>query len=100
MSYTSNDPQFRSLNDQEEQEFRQDARDNDPEPRPWGWALYHPVCREEWLARGLVPYDLLMQASEDKAEAPCGCRMERCLELYGDNSIAFTYCEAHKVVNT
>lgn len=53
MAYISDNPQFRSLTDDEEEEFKQSARDNDPAPRPWGWDMYHPVCRAVWSERGL-----------------------------------------------
>jgi hypothetical protein len=54
MSYVSTSILHRSLNDAEEAEFRQWARDNDP-PRMSAWYAYHPVCRQEWLARGIRP---------------------------------------------
>ena len=54
MAYESNHFLFRSLNDDEEEDFRQYARDNDPENMD-DWSLYHPVCREEWSKRLLVP---------------------------------------------
>lgn len=55
MSYITDDPLFRSLDDAEEEEFRDWARENDPpnSPNP-DWSLYHPVCREEWVKRGLT----------------------------------------------
>ena len=45
---------FKSLNDLEEEAFRQHARDNDPEDLS-RWSIYHPVCREEWEKRGIHP---------------------------------------------
>ncbi len=45
---------FRKLSPQEEEQFRQHARENDP-PNLAHWNVYHPVCREEWTKRGIVP---------------------------------------------
>ncbi len=45
---------FRHLNPEEEEQFRQYARDNDP-PDITKWEIYHPVCREEWEKRGIHP---------------------------------------------
>ncbi len=45
---------FRKLSAREENEFRQYARENDP-PNLERWEIYHPVCREEWEARGITP---------------------------------------------
>lgn len=45
---------FKPLDDMDEQEFRQYARDNDPEDLS-RWSIYHPVCREEWEKRGIHP---------------------------------------------
>jgi len=53
MSYQSNHPLFRSLTDEEEEEFRQYARTHDPELDKWD--ILHPVCRDEWTKRGFVP---------------------------------------------
>jgi hypothetical protein len=47
-------PLFRALTDQEEEEFREYARQNDPEDLS-KWDLYHPICREEWIKRGIKP---------------------------------------------
>jgi hypothetical protein len=44
---------FRKLNAEEEEEFRQYARLNDPPSE--NWDIYHPVCRDEWEKRGLHP---------------------------------------------
>lgn len=41
---------FRTLSSEEEKEFRDYAKTNDPEPGKW--SIYHPVCREEWTKRG------------------------------------------------
>lgn len=38
----------------EEYEFRRWAKENDP-PNLDNWTAYHPVCRDEWLKRGLRP---------------------------------------------
>lgn len=45
---------FRDLSPQEEKEAREYARKNDP-PNIENWNAYHPVCREEWLKRGIIP---------------------------------------------
>lgn len=45
---------FRKLTKDEEQEFRQWARGHDP-PNMDHWEIYHPVCREEWMKRGIDP---------------------------------------------
>jgi len=45
---------FRALSDEEEEQFRDFARKNDP-AKLSHWEVYHPVCREEWLKRGIVP---------------------------------------------
>lgn len=54
MAYVSDQILFRDLDDKEEAEFRKYARTNDPEDLA-KWDLYHPVCREEWLKRGISP---------------------------------------------
>ena len=43
---------FLPLSDEEEQKFRQHARNNDP-PEGDSWSIYHPISREEWIKRGL-----------------------------------------------
>lgn len=53
-AYVSDDPLFRSLTLQEVNESRQYARDNDP-PHLDRWYIYHPVCRDEWMKRGIQP---------------------------------------------
>jgi hypothetical protein len=53
MAYVSTSPLFRSLDDTEEAQFREYARNNPPPPETW--EALHPVCREEWLKRGLGP---------------------------------------------
>jgi hypothetical protein len=45
---------FRRLTDTEAADFRQYATVNDP-PNLADWNLYHPVCREVWIARGFAP---------------------------------------------
>jgi hypothetical protein len=45
---------FRELNPQVEQEFREYARENDPLDIN-NWEAYHPICREEWIKRGIKP---------------------------------------------
>ena len=54
MAYTQKGLLDRSLTNEEEQEFREYARQNDP-PDMKCWTLYHPVCREEWMKRGIAP---------------------------------------------
>ena len=46
----------RSLTSTEVEEFQAYARENDP-PSMAQWELYHPVCREVWIARGITPAD-------------------------------------------
>lgn len=57
MAYVSTHPLFRSLTDEEEAKFREYARKNNPPNYPdlSGWEVYHPVCREEWMKRGIAP---------------------------------------------
>jgi hypothetical protein len=45
---------FRELTPEEEKEFREYAEANDP-PDLKSWELYHPVCREVWIKRGVGP---------------------------------------------
>ena len=52
MAWVSNNFMFRSLTDEEEEQFRQHARENDP-PAGTSWSILHPVCQEEWRKRGL-----------------------------------------------
>ena len=47
----------RSLTDVEVEEFQAYAREHDP-PSMAQWAIYHPVCREVWVARGISPIEL------------------------------------------
>ena len=54
MAYVSTNPLFKSLSDEEEQDFRRYAQENDP-PNLDSWDIYHPVCREEWTKRGIGP---------------------------------------------
>ena len=49
---------FRTLTPDEEKEFRQYATDNDP-PDLAKWDIYHPICREVWLKRGIAPIHVL-----------------------------------------
>lgn len=46
---------FRELTKEEEEDFRQYAKYNDP-PKMASWELYHPVCRDEWEKRGIHVY--------------------------------------------
>lgn len=45
---------FRTLTSEEEEQFRDYARHNDP-PQMSSWNLYHPICRDEWQKRGIKP---------------------------------------------
>lgn len=45
---------FKILSPEETIEFQEYARENDP-PDIKKWEIYHPVCREIWLARGIKP---------------------------------------------
>jgi len=45
---------FKSLTPEQEKEFREWAKENDP-PNLQHWEVYHPVCRDEWLKRGIQP---------------------------------------------
>jgi hypothetical protein len=45
---------FRELTKEEENEFFQYARDNDP-PNIANWEIYHPACRKIWRERGICP---------------------------------------------
>lgn len=55
MAYVSTNPLFKSLTDEQEAQFRAHAQQHDP-PKVTDWAIYHPVCREEWLRRGIGPH--------------------------------------------
>ncbi len=56
MAYVSRNPMFTSLNDEEEKAFRDYARTTDPE-RMQSWEIYHPVYRQEWQRRGILPFE-------------------------------------------
>ena len=56
MAWQSNHPLFRSLTNEEEQQFREHARIEPPEDLS-KWRIYHPVCRAEWVKRGITPMD-------------------------------------------
>ena len=45
---------FKVLTKEEEKQFRAYAQENDP-PDMNNWFIYHPVCREEWIMRGIIP---------------------------------------------
>lgn len=45
---------FQKIKPEKERELRQYAQKNDP-PNIENWNAYHPVCREEWLKRGIHP---------------------------------------------
>jgi len=57
MAWTSNNPLFKSLSDEEEEQFRKHAKEEDP-PKDTPWCILHPVCVEEWRRRGLTPVGL------------------------------------------
>lgn len=44
---------FKELTEEEEQQFAEYARANDPEMG--GWPIYHPACRKVWRERGFKP---------------------------------------------
>ena len=46
--------EFKYLFPAEEEKFREYAQKNDP-PAMEDWYIYHPVCREEWVKRGISP---------------------------------------------
>lgn len=53
MAYISTHPLFRSLDDTEEEEFKQYARDNDPDDGLfYNSQIHHPVVCEVWKTRG------------------------------------------------
>lgn len=43
---------FRRLDSVEEAQFRAYAQKTDPPPSD-NWLSFHPICREEWIKRGL-----------------------------------------------
>lgn len=45
---------FKRLTVEEEKQFRAYAQENEP-PDMNHWEIYHPICREEWIARGIHP---------------------------------------------
>lgn len=45
---------FQKLTPEKERDMRQYAQENDP-PKIENWMAYHPVCREEWIKRGIKP---------------------------------------------
>ena len=47
---------FKKLTAQEEMQFRKYAQENNP-PDLNDWEIYHPICREEWIKRGIQPSD-------------------------------------------
>lgn len=55
MAFVSTQPLFRSLTDEEEENFRRYARENDPPMDPEDWSVLHPVCRDEWRKLGKGP---------------------------------------------
>ena len=45
---------FKTLTETEEKEYRQYALENSP-PNMAEWEIYHPICREVWISRGIQP---------------------------------------------
>ena len=43
---------FKQLSPEEEKGFRKYAQETDPDKLE-DWGIYHPVCRDEWLKRGI-----------------------------------------------
>lgn len=54
MAYVSTNPMFQSLSDEKEKDFRDYARETDP-PKLENWVAYHPVCRQTWIERDIMP---------------------------------------------
>ena len=48
---------FRKLTEEEEEDFREYARENSPDLAKW--ELLHPVCRAEWIRRGQGPVEVV-----------------------------------------
>jgi len=48
MAYVSDDWMFRDLTDEEEEQFKQWARDNQTAEHYEKREVYHPVIRKEW----------------------------------------------------
>jgi hypothetical protein len=44
--------EFKHLSPDEAERFREYARKNDP-PAIEDWLIYHPICREVWIERGI-----------------------------------------------
>lgn len=60
---------FKKLSETEETKYREYARTHEPENMDF-WDIYHPICRQEWLKRGIgvdkpVLTYLYMQESEE-----------------------------------
>lgn len=53
MAYKSDNFMFRDLTDAEEEQFRQYAREHDPDLSKW--EIFHPICRDEWEKLGKGP---------------------------------------------
>lgn len=53
MAYISDHYLFKSLTDAEEEQFKQYAREHDPDLAKWD--ILHPVCRAEWVRLGKGP---------------------------------------------
>ena len=56
VTYSTDVYMFKHLTPEEVVEYQEYARVNDPENMQ-SWAIYHPVCRAVWSARGLIPRD-------------------------------------------
>lgn len=71
MTYSSTNPMFNHLTDEQEEYFRRWARENNP-PNMQNWAVYHPVCRDEWRRRG-IGTDIPSDTDEKSAAQQRGC---------------------------
>jgi hypothetical protein len=47
---------FKDLTPEEFVNFQDYAKNNAP-PNMAHWEIYHPVCREVWIARDIYPHD-------------------------------------------
>jgi hypothetical protein len=57
---------FKDLTPIEEADFRRYARENGPENMEH-WEIYHPVCRDEWMKRGICPPGSMAHVCEEAA---------------------------------
>jgi len=58
-AYVSTNPLFRSLTLKEVNSFRDHASRTYPDPID-SWNVFHPVCRQEWIRRGIMPKNLAL----------------------------------------